>query len=135
LTSVQPIPQGSQVRAFSYDSLGRLASAANPGRKLNYGYDGAGRENSLSGTVGGQGKNYVTYVGYAPDSQIGLIGYGNNVWRATSYNSRLEPFQELDVINNDISKLLRSECLYWSATHNLTACDAGGHTDNNGNLK
>ena len=33
-------------------------------------------------------------------------------WRETNYNSRLEPYQELDVINNDITKLLRSECLY-----------------------
>ena len=80
--------------SYTYNLAGALTSEMLPsGRKLNYGYDGAGRENSLSGTVGGQGKNYVTYVGYTPDSQVGLIGYGNNTWHATNYNSRLQPYE------------------------------------------
>ena len=61
--------------------------------------------------------------------------YGNNVWHEVNYNSRLQPYQALDVINNDPNQLLRDECLYWGGTYNLAACDAANHTDNNGNLR
>jgi len=105
------------------------------GRKLTYGYDGAGRENYLSGTIGGQPKNYVTYLSYTPDNQVNLIGYGNNVWHATNYNNRLQPYQILDVINNDPNKLLRTQCLYWGSTTNLQTCTVPNNTDNDGTLR
>ena len=41
-----------------------------------------------------------------------LMQYGNNVWHEVNYNSRLQPYQALDVINNDPNQLLRDECLY-----------------------
>jgi RHS repeat-associated protein len=59
--------------------------------------------------------------------------YGNNVWHTVNYNSRLQPYQALDIINNENDKLLRAECLYWGGSYDLTACGATNHTDNNGN--
>jgi hypothetical protein len=93
------VTAGSQLTAskqypflYTYNLAGALTSEMLPsGRKLVYGYDGAGRENYLSGTIAGQPKNYVTYLSYTPDNQAGLIGYGNDVWHATSYNNRLQP--------------------------------------------
>jgi RHS repeat-associated protein len=122
--------------SYTYNLAGALTSEMLPsGRVLTYGYDGAGRENYLSGTIGGQPKNYVGYVSYTPDNQVGLIGYGNNVWHATNYNSRLQPYETFDVINNDINKLLRSSCLYWGGSYNLSTCGATNNTDNDGALR
>ena len=81
------VTAGSQLTAskqypflYTYNLAGALTSEMLPsGRKLVHGYDDAGRENYLSGTIAGQPKNYVTYVSYAPDNQVNLVGYGNNV--------------------------------------------------------
>ena len=44
------------------------------------------------------------------------------MWHATNYNNRLQPYETFDVINNDINKLLRSSCLYWGGSYNLSTC-------------
>src|SRR6185312_12257730 len=72
---------------------------------------------------------YFAYDQYSyPHSHI-----FNNVWHTVNYNSRLQPYQALDIINNENDKLLRAECLYWGGSYDLTACGATNHTDNNGN--
>jgi len=43
---------------------------------------------------------------YAPHGTAGLIGYGNNVWHANTYNNRLQPVQRMDMINNDPNQTL-----------------------------
>jgi YD repeat-containing protein len=119
---------------YGYDLNGALTSETYPsGRQITTQFDGAGREAKINGALGGQPSTYLGWISYAPHGGVGLMQYGNNVWQATYYNSRLQPYEALDVINNDINKLLRAECLYWSGSYNLTACGAENHTDNNGN--
>jgi len=119
---------------YGYDLNGALTSETYPsGRQITTQFDGAGREAKINGALGGQPSTYLGWISYAPHGGVGLMQYGNNVWQATYYNSRLQPYEALDVINNDINKLLRAECLYWSGSYNLTTCGAENHTDNNGN--
>jgi hypothetical protein len=51
--------------------------------------------------LGGQPSTYLGSVSYAPHGGAWLMQYGNNVWHEVNYNSRLQPYQALDVINND----------------------------------
>lgn len=119
---------------YGYDLSGALTSETYPsGRQITTQFDGAGREAKINGALGGQPSTYLGWISYAPHGGVGLMQYGNNVWQATNYNSRLQPYARFDVINNDINKLLRAECLYWSGSYNLTTCGAENHTDNNGN--
>lgn len=124
------VTAGSQLTAskmypfsYTYNLAGALTSEMLPsGRKLNYGYDGAGRENSLGGVLAGQGKWYVNYLSYTPDNQISLMDYGNNVWHAVNYNNRMQPYRILDVINNDPNQTLVDQTF------------DRGTTNNNGNI-
>jgi RHS repeat-associated protein len=119
---------------YGYDLSGALTSETYPsGRQIATQFDGAGREKKIDGALGGQPSAYLSSVAYAPHGGVGSMQYGNNVWHEVNYNSRLQPYQALDVINNDPNQLLRAECLYWSGSYNLTACGAENHTDNNGN--
>jgi RHS repeat-associated protein len=121
---------------YGYDLSGALTSETYPsGRQITTQFDGAGREAKINGALGGQPSTYLGWISYAPHGGVGLMQYGNNVWRAMYYNSRLQPYEALDVINNDSNQLLRAECLYWGGSYNLTTCGATNHTDNNGNLR
>jgi RHS repeat-associated protein len=136
VTSSQLTAGGKYIFNYTYNLSSALISEMLPsGRKLTYGYDGTGRENLLSGTIGGQAKNYVSSVSYTPAGQESLIAYGNNVWRATNYNNRLQPYQTKDMINDDPAKLVRTQCFYWGSANNLQACTNPANTDNNGNLR
>jgi len=44
----------------------------------------------INGTLGGQPSAYMSWISYAPHGGVWLMAYGNNVWRAFAYNSRLD---------------------------------------------
>ncbi len=121
---------------YAYDLADSLISEAYPsGRVINTAYDQAERPSTVSGTLGVAAKNYATGIAYAPHGAMRLYGFGNNIWHAVNFNSRMQPYQIWDVIDNDPDKILRSQCLYWGSTRDPQGgCPAPNDSDNNGNL-
>ncbi len=114
---------------YSYNLAGALTSETYPsGRVLTTSYDGANRGSELQGKFAGVSSIYMGWIGYAPHGGIGLMALGNNLWRAYSYNSRLQLSELQDVINNDSTRTLLRQTFTWDT-------GTSGHSNNNGNLQ
>ena len=121
---------------YSYDLADSLISEAYPsGRVVNTTYDGAERPSTVSGTLAGTAKGYITSSSYAPHGGIKAYAFGNSIWHEVNYNSRMQPYQIWDVVNNDLNRIYRFQCLYWGSSTDTNGCIAKNDADNNGNLR
>ena len=81
---------------------------------VTHSYDGANRESTVAGRKSGQSTNSVTQTHGA----VYYYTLGNTVWHAVSYNSRLQPEESYDAINNDQTKMLLVWCPNWGVDLN-----------------
>lgn len=110
--------------SYGYNLAGGLTSETYPsGRVVTTAYDGANRVSSLSGNLDGAGANYLSQFTYAPSGGTLQYQRGNNVWRQTTYNSRLQTASYIDLVNDRTGSELLNVALTW------------GTTNNNGNLQ
>ena len=63
----------------------------------------------------------MTAAAYAPHGGLVTIGYGNNLVRDYSYNSRLQTSSLLDAVNNNPANILFEMSLNWGANGNLNS--------------
>ncbi len=93
LTSSQQTNGQAYNLSYQYDLAGELRQETYPsGRVVTTGYNTAGRANSVSGTLGGNQRNYVTSVNYASQGALSSVVMGNGLRELRCYNSRLQPF-------------------------------------------
>lgn len=110
--------------SYSYNLAGGLVTETYPsGRVVTTAYDGANRVSALSGNMDGVGISYLSQFTYTPSGGTTQYQRGNNVWRQTAYNSRLQTAGYIDLVNNSTSSELLNVTLSW------------GTTNNNGNLQ
>jgi len=93
--SVQTTAGRSYAFSYSYNASYELASQTFPsGRKLQIGYDDAGREKYLMGQYASVSKNYAgsfsSGIRYTPHGALSTMTMGNGVVESRGYNSRLQ---------------------------------------------
>jgi RHS repeat-associated protein len=124
LASNQVIAGQTYSFAYSYNLAGALTSETYPsGRVVNMAHDGADRVSAVTGNLNGQQTPYVSGILYAPHGAPSFYGYGNQLIRSLSYNSRLQWSCVQDMLQNSPSEYLWYVCPNW------------GTTNNNGNLQ
>jgi YD repeat-containing protein len=107
---------------YSYNLADGLSGVVYPsGLALTYGYDGAGRVESLSGTRAGQNRSYATGIGYAPHGPVSQMTLGNGVAETALFNSRMQ--METITAHSGLGDTLLSLALNYGAS------------DNNGNVR
>jgi hypothetical protein len=84
---------------------------------VNYGYDGAGRANAVTG--------YASNFQYTPHGAVSQMTLGNGVTETSVYNNRLQPYS-LEAVKSGNS-LWKQENFYCSS-------EAGSCSSNNGNV-
>ena len=88
--------------SYAYDLSGALTRETYPsGRVITTGYDGAGRPNAVSGTLGTQQTNYVGSVQYTPHGAPNYYQYGNNVWPVNTFDNVLRPNLTYSTVGNN----------------------------------
>jgi len=110
---------GGQTYAFNhyvYNLAGTLTSETYPsGRVVTTSYDGANRFAGVSGALNGVTTPYVSNVSYWPHGAILGLNRANSLsLRAAVYNSRLQPVESYEFLdNNYTSQFLDLTCLDW----------------------
>ena len=96
--------------SYNYNLAGSLISESYPsGRVVTTAYDSANRTNAVTGQFNSAQTNYVANLTYAPFGGPALYQYGNNLWRQTNYNNRLQTSGFIDLLNtNTGSELLNA---------------------------
>jgi YD repeat-containing protein len=88
--------------SYAYDLSGALTSETYPsGRVIRTTYDGAGRANAVTGTLGTQQTNYVSGVQYWPHGAPEVYQYGNNVWPVNTFDNVLRPALTYSTVGNN----------------------------------
>ena len=64
-------------------------------------YNGVGRPNAVSGTLGTQQTNYVGSVQYTPHGAPNYYQYGNNVWPVNTFDTVLRPNLTYSTVGNN----------------------------------
>ena len=92
LASSEATGGGTYNFSYGYNLAGALTSEGYPsGRTITTGYDGANRATTVAGRLnGGAQTNYVTSVSYWPHGAPESFVYGNNLYGANYFNSRLQ---------------------------------------------
>ena len=129
--------------SYTYNLAGALTSETLPsGRTITTNYDAANRPSTLAGTLNSVPTNYVTSSSYWPTNvpYYFVRGSNNNVWSATSFNSRLQLQESYEAINNQIGQMLFVSCPNWGVQTNndwgvYAICPAVNQTNDNGNLQ
>jgi YD repeat-containing protein len=117
---------------YSYDLTGALRSETYPsGRVITTQYDKAERPVSVTGAWNSQQKTYVSDFSYAPHGGPNWFLYGNNVCRAFTYNSRLQPWTMINSVVH--GAVPAGDCTYPGDERMVQVFD-WGTANNNGNL-
>jgi RHS repeat-associated protein len=79
--------------SYRYDLAGEMTGETYPsGRSITTGYNTAGRQNFIAGSMPGSSQRvYTTSVGYTPYGAVSTLGMGNGLFELRCYNSRLQP--------------------------------------------
>jgi RHS repeat-associated protein len=79
--------------SYRYDLAGEMTGETYPsGRSITTGYNTAGKQNFVAGTLPGSSQRvYTASVGYTPHGAVLSLGMGNGLVEQRCYNSRLQP--------------------------------------------
>jgi hypothetical protein len=103
--------------SYGYNLAGALKSETYPdGRVVSTVYDVANRPTSVNGTLGATQTPYITTTVYWPFGTPYYYVRGNTVWHAATYNTRLQPGESYEAVNN--SDFLFVSCPNWGFTPN-----------------
>ncbi|HEU4509335.1 MAG TPA: RHS repeat-associated core domain-containing protein [Pyrinomonadaceae bacterium] len=121
--------------SLAYNNVGAVTSLVYPsGQSVSYAYDGAGRLNSLTGTLGdGITRTYSTGILYSPFGGISKEQFGTNsaVYNKLHYNIRGQLYDvRISNVNEEWSGELGALANYYSTNWS----HGGSGTDNNGNV-
>ncbi len=140
LTASRQVTEGQSYDfAYSYNAADALVSETYPsGRVVTDTYDQANRVQQVAGVGEGQQTNYVTEAAYWPQGALYYFARGNGVWHAGSFNSRLQPTESYEAVENDPGRVLWIGCPNWGVNTNTAVydfCPHAARTDDNGNLQ
>jgi RHS repeat-associated protein len=132
---------GSQTYSMSYgyDRAGHITSMTYPSsRTVTNSYDGAGRANSVTGTLGdGASRTYATGITYSPLGGLKQEQFGTDtpIYNKQYYNSRgqLAEIRESTIPNN--TSWNRGAIINHYSDQCWGVCAGQSMADNNGNLK
>ncbi len=140
LTASRQVTEGQSYDfAYSYNAADALVSETYPsGRVVTDTYDQANRVQQVAGVGEGQQTNYVTEAAYWPQGEAYYFARGNGVWHAGSFNSRLQPTESYEAVDNNPGRVLWVGCPNWGVNTNAAVydfCPHAARTDDNGNLQ
>ncbi|MBI4905285.1 MAG: RHS repeat-associated core domain-containing protein [Acidobacteria bacterium] len=131
LGSTQEISGLSGIYSFgySYNDLGLTGVVYPSGRTVSYGFDGAGRVNSLTGLTEAGTTGYVSAISYAENGGVSKMAMLSGRYETRCYNNRQQV--EYMVLRSADTSL--TTCT--DATGNPLTLQLGYGTDNNGNVR
>ena len=134
---------GGQTYSFTYtyNLAGDLTSETNvnTGRTLTTTYDNLRRPTALAGVHAGNTTNYISQATYLVYGLPYYFVRGNTVWHAQSYNTRMQPTESYEAVNNSSGSFLFISCPNWGeddsqyATYNM--CPHYSGSNDNGTLQ
>jgi hypothetical protein len=127
LASTQQTAGATYPFSYGYNLASSVTSETYPsGRVVTTGYDGANRPNAMSGTLAGQGTNYVTSASYWIPGASGIhansMTFGNNLVSADWYDNRLRPYALLRRADGTQNSYLQGLQFTWNLNGTLGRC-------------
>ncbi len=128
---------------YSYNLAGSISSMIYPhGGVLTITYDSANRPYSTTGNLPPHTTQYIQQAAYWPQGAVEYYVRGNNVWHAIGYNTRLQPTETYDSLNNanSVTNMYQISCWNWGVQPNYGSrlyglCPVSSSTTDNGRLQ